>query len=339
MKRLALLAFAAAVTSTAMPAFAQTPAAPAPSAWTDIAPMPQAQVEAGATLLDGKIYVMGGWNNEAAPFGEVQIYDIAANTWSVGAPLPEPIHHQGVVAVGGRIYVVGGFGKRFSERAPLDTVHIFDPKTGAWTKGAPLPSPRGAGIAAAIGTSIYYAGGERRRAPGSPPPKQGSHPVYEPVADLAVYDTVKDMWTQLPPMKVARDHAVGGALNGKLYVIGGRDRPVYDLTAIEEFDPASGAWRERAPMPNGRSGGAGTAMDGKFFVFGGEGNNAVASGIFPQAESFDPATNSWIKYADMPLPRHSQVAIAAGNRIYIPGGAVKRGGSDVTGKGDAFEVK
>jgi N-acetylneuraminic acid mutarotase len=140
-------------------------------------------------------------------------------------------------------------------------------------------------------------------------------------------------------MKVARDHAVGGAMGGKLYVIGGRDRPVYDLTEIEEFDPATGQWTTRAPMPSGRSGGAGAALGGKFYVFGGEGNNGVPTGIFPQTEAFDPATNAWTKFADMPLPRHSQVAIASGGKIYLPGGAVKRGGSDITGKGDAFEPK
>ena len=319
------------------PALAQTSVAP--STWSDIAPMPQAQVEAGAALLDGRIFVMGGWANESAPWAETQVYDPAGNSWSVGVPMPEAIHHHGVVAVGGKIYVIGGFGKKFSEREPLASVRIFDPATKTWTRGADMPSPRGSGVAAAIGTTIYYAGGERRRAPGSPPPKQASHPVYEPVTDLAAYDTVTNTWKTLAPMKVARDHAVGGALGGRLYVIGGRDRPVYDLTDIEEFDPATAQWTTRTPMPSGRSGGAGAALGGKFYVFGGEGNNVVPSGIFPQAEAFDPVTNAWTKFADMTLPRHSQVAVAAGGKIYIPGGAVKRGGSDITGKGDAFEPR
>ena len=162
MPRLASLAFALALASSPA-AFAQT--AIAPSIWTEIAPMPQAQVEAGAVLLDGKIYVMGGWADETAPWAETRIYDIAGNSWSAGVPMPEAIHHQGVATVGGKIYVVGGFGRKFPEREPLASVHIFDPATKTWTKGAPMPSPRGAGIAAAIGTTIYYAGGERRRAP------------------------------------------------------------------------------------------------------------------------------------------------------------------------------
>ena len=339
MKIFAVLMVGSSLGMSALPVVAQTNAAPAPSTWTAIAAMPMPQVEAGAALLDGKVYVIGGWANEAAPFGDVQIYDIAANAWSAGVLLPQPVHHHGAVTVAGKIYAIGGFGKRFSEREPLDTIYIFDPQTQKWTNGAPMPAPRGAGVAAAIGTTIYYAGGERRRAPGGPPPKPGSHAVYEPIADLLAYDTLKNTWTVLAPMKVARDHAVGGALDGKLYVVGGRDRPIYDLTDIEAFDPATGVWTTRAPMPNGRSGGAGAALGGKFFVFGGEGNNAVASGIFPQAEAFDPATNAWTRFADMPVPRHSQVAIAADGRILIPGGALKRGGSDVTGAGDAFEPK
>ena len=194
-------------------------------------------------------------------------------------------------------------------------------------------------MAGAIDGVIYVAGGERRRAPGSPPGPPGSNATYEPIRDLIAYDIAKNAWTTLPSMKVARDHAVGGAMNGKLYVIGGRDRPVYDITANEEFDPKAGAWSDKAPIPSGRSGGNGAPLDGRFYVFGGEGNKASPLGIYDEAEAYDGATNAWIKFAPMQLPRHSLATIGYGKRLYLPGGALKAGGSDVTGKTDAFEPK
>jgi hypothetical protein len=308
------------------------------STWTSLAPLPQPQVEAGAALLDGRIYILGGWRDESAPWARTQVSDIAKNIWSEGVPSPVALHHNGVVAMEGKIWLVGGFTGKFGERAPVANTWVFDPANGSWSERAPMPSPRGAAVTAAVGGLIYVAGGEHRRPAGVPVPK-GAHPIYEPLADLLVYDPKSDVWKSLPPMKVARDHAVGGELNGKLYVVGGRDRPVYDLDVVEEFDPLTGAWTTRAPMPSGRSGGNGASSGGRFFVFGGEGNNAVASGIFPQTEAYDPVADRWTKYADMPLPRHSLATIAHGGRLYLPSGATKRGGSEITPLFDAFEPK
>ena len=53
----------------------------------------------------------------------------------------------------------------------------------------------------------------------------------------------------------------------------------------------------------------------------GEGNEAAANGLYNEVEAFNPATNSWKRFEPMPLPRHSLVTAAIGNRIYLPGGA------------------
>jgi N-acetylneuraminic acid mutarotase len=289
--------------------------------WITLAPLPQPQAESGAAAVDGRIYVIGGWGKGGSdqPFTLVQVYDVASNQWSEGTPLPEPVHHAGVAVVGGKIYVIGGYRSSFRERGPTDAVRVFDPATKTWERRAPLPSGRGALAVAAIGDLIYAVGGERRRAPGAPVPP-GANPTYEPVTDLAVYDTRTDRWETLPPMRHAREHVVGAAINGRFYAVGGRDRPKFDLAFLEEYDPATKAWTERAPMPTGRSGGAGATLDGKLYVFGGEGNPASPLGIFGEVEAFDPASNSWRKFGPMPTPRHSIPAAVVGNRIHLPGG-------------------
>jgi len=332
-------AFAGALLLT-LPVLAQAPSGK--GTWSKIAPLLRQQNEASTVVLDGRIYVMGGFGlGSDEPIARVQIYDVAKGEWSLGTPLPEPVHHAGAAIVGGKIYQVGGFHNPFAMRDPIDTVWAFDPAANKWERRAPLPSPRGAMVVAAIGDLIYAAGGEHRRPPGSPVPK-GAPPPYEPIADVAVYDPKADRWQVLPSMHHARDHAFVGSINGRLYVVGGRDRPKYDITAVEEYDPATRAWSERAPMPNGRSGGAATVLDGKLYVFGGEGNDASPIGIFDQVEAFDPMSNSWTRFGPMPLPRHSQTAAAAGGRIYMPGGATRRGGTagqepSITAHVDAFQ--
>ena len=243
-----------------------------PGTWFKLTSMPQIQNEAATAVLDGRVYVIGGFGgNGDSPIARVQIYDVAADSWSEGTPLPEALHHAAAVVIGRTIYVVGGFHNSFSKRDPIDHVWAYDAATKTWSAKAPLPRPRGALVAAAIGGKIYAAGGEQIRPEGKPVP-QGAAPTTEPLTDLTVYDPKTNKWQTLAPMKVARDHAYGAEIDGKFYVVGGRDRPKYDIVALEAFDPKLGKWIDRAPMPTGRSGGNVAVLGGRMYVFAGEGN-------------------------------------------------------------------
>jgi N-acetylneuraminic acid mutarotase len=312
---------------------------PASEVWKILAPMLEPQCEGGTVVLNGRIYVMGGWKDEPHPFRLVQIYDVASNKWSRGVPLPEPIHHEGVAVVEGKIYVIGGFQQPFPRRKPIDHVWEFDPVANKWTARAPLPSPRGALVVQAIGDLIYAAGGEGYRPKGASLAPPGSPPAYLPVANLAVYDTATNKWRSLPPMHVRRDHAYGAVIDGRLYVAGGRDRPDYTLTALEEYDPSSNVWSERAALPTGRSGGNGAALGGRFYTFGGEGDKASASGVFDNVEAYDPARDSWKRYEPMDHPRHSLSAAAVGASIYLSGGVPHAGGVGVVSMVESFQPR
>src|SRR5690349_293783 len=77
-----------------------------PGVWQKRAPMPTARTEVAAAVLDGKIYVIGGYQKGA---GLVEEYDPEKNVWRRRAALPKPLHHVGAAAVNGKIYVIGGF--------------------------------------------------------------------------------------------------------------------------------------------------------------------------------------------------------------------------------------
>ena len=136
-------------------------------------------------------------------------------------------------------------------------------------------------------------------------------------------------------MPTGRNHVAGGAIAGRLYVVGGR--PPLTLSVLEVFDPATNTWSSRAPMPTGRSGHAAAVVRGCLYVFGGEGNTSAANGVFPQSELYDPGTNSWTSLAPMRTPRHGIGAAVVGNRIFVPGGATVQGFGAVAAH-DAFEA-
>src|SRR5581483_11059689 len=114
---------AAAIFSLVMLIFGAAPApgAPGPGAWQKRAPVPTARTEVAAAALDGKIYVIGGYQKGA---GRVEEYDPAKNSWRPRAALPAALHHAGAAAVNGKLYVVGGF---ISGKGAVDTVYEYDP--------------------------------------------------------------------------------------------------------------------------------------------------------------------------------------------------------------------
>jgi N-acetylneuraminic acid mutarotase len=276
--------------------------------WTPLPPLASgARQETGVAALEGKIYVIGGFNGAGVIVNVVEAYDPIQRTWSAVAPFPRPVHHANTAAVGGKLYVVGALVEA-TFRATAD-VYVFDPATNAWSIKTPLPTgqERGAAGVAVIGTKIYVAGGFRNG---------------NSVADFSSYDTATDTHATLPPLAQATDHLVGGAVGGIVYAIGGRFGGITGLLGrVAAFDPAANTWAERAPMITPRGGAAAAVVRDRIIVAGGEGNGALASGVFAEVEVFVPATNTWQSFPKMRTPRHGTGGAAIGNTFYVPGGA------------------
>jgi N-acetylneuraminic acid mutarotase len=142
-----------------------------------------------------------------------------------------------------------------------------------------------------------------------------------------MYDPALDAWTiDLAPLPAPRDHLTGQASLGLLYAIGGRAGGISGTTArVDAYDPATDAWSPRAPMPTARGGMASGVVDGAIVVVGGEGNPAAPSGVFPEVERYDPATDAWQELPPMPRPRHGMAAVGLDGGLYVPGGASVQG--------------
>ena len=157
---------------------------------------------------------------------------------------------------------------------------------------------------------VYVAGGLRAGA----------------VDDFSVYDPASDRWQTLPDAPVRSDHLVAGAIDGVVYIAGGRSGRIdAHRPRLDAYDPSAREWSPRAPMPTSRGGIGGAVLSGKLYVFGGEGNPEDASGVFGDAEVYDPATDSWQILPPMPTPRHGTGAAAVGGAIFVPGGATRAG--------------
>ena len=123
------------------------------------------KIAAAASVVKGKIYVVGGYHlggncNEISS-AKTHVFDPAANAWLPdAAPLPVPIDDQ-VQGVwrDSLLYVISGW----SNTTNVPTVQIYDPATDTWQSGTAVPnSNRYKAFGASgtiIGDTIYYAGG------------------------------------------------------------------------------------------------------------------------------------------------------------------------------------
>ncbi len=288
---------------------------PAPE-WGNRAPLVEPNSEMAVALLDGRIYVVGGYPSTRISVDTVQVYDIKSDRWRLTTPYPTTINHASAVGLDGVLYVIGGqtnAGGRNRKSRYTSAVYGFDPKTEKWTARAPMPTARSAMAHAVIGGRIFVAGGR--------PPR--GH-------DFAVYDPKADKWTSLPDLPTARNHMAAAAIGGRLYVAGGRFGGGFrsEITAaLEMYHPKTRRWTARRPMSEARSGLNGMAVNGCFHTFGGEHPKAGPSGVFPHHEVYNPKTDRWTRLADIPIPVHGVTGLVYVNGwIHLPGGGTRMGG-------------
>src|SRR6185503_3127669 len=326
-------------------ALAQMPTSP----WKKGAPFPEPDEELYGVAVNDKLYVMGGWDDGKAG-GVNYEYDPGTDKWTKKQPMPRPAHHAAMAAANGKIYVMGGFVAPTDTALPLgaawqpiDNAWQYDPVADAWKSLPPLPTKRGSAVAAEVGGKIYTIGGattmEGRVLNDSNGRLESKDPFFTafgPSRVLSVnevYDPATNKWETRKSMSVPRNHAFSAAVNGKIYVIGGRTGQGFILTAtntdvVEEYDPLSDSWNApRERMPTARSGGV-TGTDGRFiYVAGGEVTTQQLVGAYRAIEAYDPLTDSWIKLPSMPMPRHGAAGAVIGNRLYLVSGMIQSAGA------------
>jgi N-acetylneuraminic acid mutarotase len=327
-----LAVIASLVLATA--ALAQMPTSP----WKKAAPFPEADEELYGVAVNGKLYVIGGWG-EGTARGATYEYDPATDKWAKKKSMPRPAHHAALAAANGKIYVIGGFVAPEKTTIPvgaawepIDDVWEYDPAADSWKSLAPLPGTRGAAVAVEVGGKIYVIGGATTVEASKDP----FFTFFGPSRVLTtndVYDPATNTWESRRPMAVARNHAFAGAVNGKIYVIGGRTGHAFILSAtntdvVEEYSPASDMWsapKERMPTP--RSGGAWGTDGRRIYVAGGEVTTQELVGAFRAIEAYEPATNSWTTLPSMPMPRHGVAGAVIGNRFHLVSGMIQSAGA------------
>jgi N-acetylneuraminic acid mutarotase len=282
--------------------------------WTQKADMPTKRSNCGAVVVDGKIYVIGGWVS-TAPWdttAAVEEYNPRTDTWTINADMPTK-GTASASAVNGIIYAIIQDGS---------AVAAYDPAADKWTKKASMPTKRLAFANAVVDGKICIIGGF---APA------GGHKA---LSTVEVYDPATDKWTRKADMQTARLNHAACVIDGKIYVSGGS--PTWEwgntIPTVEVYDPATDTWFQSKDMPWPRQCHTANEIDGKMYIIGGKNSetvdlvNAGKVGVdelveqFSSVDVYDPATDIWTTTASIPTPRDHPTSILVDGKIYVIGG-------------------
>jgi N-acetylneuraminic acid mutarotase len=145
--------------------------------WSEVAPMPDYRIYAGACVLESDVYILGGSDSRNACTATTNRYNVDTDVWCTLAPMPEPKIGHKVCAHNGFIYVLGG---KLHDNSISSSVHRFDPVANLWSTVASMSIARSACASFVLNESIYVAGG---------------HDGRQPMTSVERYDAASDIWS------------------------------------------------------------------------------------------------------------------------------------------------
>jgi N-acetylneuraminic acid mutarotase len=270
--------------------------------WEYKTAMPTARTFLSYTVLDNKLYVIGGCPTTNAT-NKVEAFEPSSDTWSNVSNLPAARCYAMSCSFQNKIYVFGGSNGMWSNATK--SVYEFNSQTGKWTQKSDMLYDIGGSGIAVMENLIYIIGGSYNS-------------TSQPVRTVMAYDPVTETWTQKANLPTARNLLSACTFDGKIYAIGGTTEDWENVfyKVVEVYDPSTNSWTQKADMPTGRFSSVTCVAGGLIYVIGGR------AGAFSSTknEVYDPINDTWITKAPM---QQSRTGLAGGmieNKIYVAGG-------------------
>jgi N-acetylneuraminic acid mutarotase len=282
------------------------------------------QREYGAAgVLDNVVYVAGGLTGSGlTSTGSTQSYDPSNMTWTTLANMNVPRQLVAGDALSGKFFVVGGLSG--STVSSANEGYDPSPSCVAIPPSPDNPSPPTCPpVIAPVGWQSYHAMNHARQAHNAVA-TNGRLYVFGGDSDAArttrvatteAYGPDVDSWFDLALMPTPRDFVAVAALNGSVYVVGGRNAAGTAVPTMERYDISANTWTTLAPLPAATSSSRAGTILGRIYVTGG----SLGNGTYV----YDPVANSWIAGPPNPATSNGFETSANANDIFyiINGGA------------------
>jgi N-acetylneuraminic acid mutarotase len=286
-----------------------------------LASLPQAVDSFGGSVLGDWLYVYGGHTGKthkystetaAKQFRRLSLRD--DKTWE-DLPCGPALQGVTLMAHGGRLYRIGGMAPHNPPSAPSDLVSVadfarFDPASKTWTDLPRLPTPRSTHDSVVDGDKIYVIGGWSMNG--------GDSTNAEFLATALVFDLARPgaEWEELPAPPFRRRALAVGALEGKVYAIGGLTEDGEVVKTVDVFDPTVQTWSRGPDLPGSkRQGFAPSAF--------GVGGKLYVSGVDGQLLRLSSSKDRWEVVGKLATPRLTHRLLPGiANDLLAVGGSV-----------------
>lgn len=279
----------------------------------------------GVAGLNGKLYVIGGFNDTGINQNLVQIYDIATATWSSGAGMPTAQANINAAVANGRIYVLGGTtsqanatwaGSRYTYEYTPDT------GTGTWsTKNNYIAANNSNRVLYAFDEVIGNCGGKSATST-----LLNSHDGFAPtsnnltsgVTEVALSGNRVGMAGALynPDTGPAVIVLVGGfsaLANTGCYVfnLATSGTALSTVQMLRQPFAAPATWLTATALPASLGFGAAAVSGDTLYYFGGTGYPAAPSSVAYSYNLTSGTAGSWSALTTMPVGRIGHAAVTA----------------------------
>ena len=304
--------------SMLVPTFQFPVASAAQNSWTTKKPMPTARSGLGVAVVNGKIYAIGGLNNDTQ-LAVNEEYNPVTDTWTTKTSMPTARSGFAVAIYQNKIYCIGGTTGDSANLVSGFTgvTEVYDPATDTWANKKPMPTPRADLCANVVNGIIYCMGGKKY---------WGVDAEYQELNVTEVYNPVINAWTTRSPMPIPVLGAASAVLDGKIYVIGGSRhfQQGWELAIVgsnQVYDPEDDSWSTRAGLPKSVSYAAAVATSGvtapkKIYVVGGSTQTSYSDVTY----MFDSKDDNWSTTASMSTPRVYLGLAVVDDILYAIGG-------------------
>ena len=292
---------------------------PHAGSWVRGPSLPSPRQDAATAVLDGRIYIIGGFGPNASSTDTTYVLEPAAGTdltpsasappapvlpigtWSTARNAPESMDHAAAAALDGYVYVAGGS----VEKKVSNKFWRYDPIDDSWATMPPLPIPRYGATMQALDDKLYLIGGASRG---------------DDERSIEVFDPATASWSLIEnALTVEREGSATAIYGDRIALVGGHDSNERNMTSCDLFDPVTDAWSVCSSMHVGRSGFGLAAVDDRLFAIGGV--NLLLGATTQTTEISGSWGRGWMDGHWLPAPRQGMSIAVIGHTVWVIGGS------------------
>ncbi|XP_067872050.1 kelch-like protein 26 [Heterodontus francisci] len=208
--------------------------------WLRIRSMQEARIQFQLDVLQGMLFATGG-RNRSGSLSTVERYSPRRNEWTSVCCLKRRTWGHAGTSDGSKLYISGGYGITIEDKKSL---HCYTPESDLWEFKAPMNEPRVLHSMVGANGRIYAIGGRMDHV---------DH-CFDVLA-VEYYIPETDQWTSVSPMRTGQSEAGCCVLQRKIYVVGGYNWHLNNVTSIVQvYNIGTDEWERDLHFPESFAG-------------------------------------------------------------------------------------